>query len=72
MARKALRASGSRDVSEALIFKTIERQRQIVAGAASKTRRSKITVESRHLSQLKESPWPQPARRGPEPASEVD
>ncbi len=37
LARKALRASGNPDVSEALIFKTIERQRQIVSGAASQT-----------------------------------
>ena len=72
IARRTLRASGSRDVSEALIFKAIERQRQIVASAGSKTRRSRITVGSGRRPQLKESPWPQHAHRVPEPAIEID
>lgn len=62
MARRALKASGSPDVSEALIFKTIERQRRIVAEAALSTRRATTAAPSRRPSRLNASPWPNPAQ----------
>ncbi len=64
LARKALRASGNPDVSEALIFKTIERQRQIVSGAASQTRQVKSVALAPRRPQLKDTPWPAPVRTG--------
>ena len=72
LARKALRASGNPDVSEALIFKTIERQRQIVSGAASQTRQVKNAALAPRRSQLKDTPWPAPARKGLDAKAEVD
>lgn len=71
LARKALRASGSPDVSEALIFKTIERQRRIVASAASDIRRANSTSLARS-SRLKTSPWPKRAPGAGEPKADVD
>ncbi len=72
MARKALRASGSRDVSEALIFKTIERQRRIVAAAASQTRRVRSAAVPSRRPQLRQTPWPEPVRSGIGPVAEID
>jgi hypothetical protein len=46
MARKALKASGSLDISEALIFRTIAQQRRIVAGASSQARRMSAAAAS--------------------------
>ncbi len=57
--------------SEALIFKTIERQRQIVSRAASKTRQIKSARTPRR-SQLKDTPWPAPARTGLDAKAAVD
>ena len=61
-ARKALRAAGSPDVSEALIFKTIERQRQIVARAATQSRQAKRLPMQRHGSDRPALPWPDRSR----------
>lgn len=72
LARKALRASGNPDVSEALIFKTIERQRQIVSGAASQTRQVKSAALAPRRWQLKDTPWPAPARSRVDAKVEVD
>ena len=72
MARKALSASGSPDISEALIFKTIERQRRIVASASSQTRRVSAAAASSRRSQLRDTPWPETVRGAPEAKAEVD
>ncbi|CAN7743312.1 DDE-type integrase/transposase/recombinase [Variovorax sp. LjRoot290] len=72
MARKALRASGSPDISEALIFKTIERQRRIVASASSQTRRMSAVTASTRRSRLRDTPWPETAPATGEPKPEVD
>lgn len=72
MARRALKASGSPDVSEALIFKTIERQRRIVAEAALSTRRAATAAPSRRPSRLNASPWPNPAQSDGGPAVALD
>lgn len=71
-ARKALRAAGSPDVSEALIFKTIEQQRQIVARAAAQSRQAKRLSMSIRRSNRPATPWPDQARRPPEPTSTVN
>ena len=71
MARKELRASGFPDISEALIFKTIERQRRIVAGAASQTRKATAASSSGRL-QLRHTPWPGAGLAPPEPANAID
>jgi putative transposase len=72
MARKALKASGSPDISEALIFRTIERQRRIVAGASSQTRRMSAAAVSSHRFQLRDTPWPETVQQVREPKAEVD
>ena len=56
--RKALRAAGSPDVSEALIFKTIARQRQIVARAATQTRQATRLLVQGPRSDRPALPWP--------------
>jgi putative transposase len=71
MARKALRAAGSRDVSEELIFRTIERQRQIVRRAASETRRIRSNEAPARRSP-RDIPWPEPAARAQPSPADVD
>lgn len=72
MARKALRAGASRDVSEELIFRTIERQRQIVRRAASETRRVRSTEASPTRRSPRDIPWPELALRAQPPPANVD
>ena len=57
-ARKALRAAGSPDVSEALFFRTIERQRQIVARAATQARQATRLPVHGPRSDRPALPWP--------------
>lgn len=72
LARKLLKSAGAPDISEALIFKTIERQRQIVSRAASDTRQIKSTTLAPRRKQLGDTPWPAPARTGLDAKPEVD
>ena len=72
MARKALRAGGSRDVSEELIFRTIERQRQILRRAASETRRVRSTEASLTRRSPRDIPWPEAAARAQPSPAEID
>jgi putative transposase len=72
MARKALRAGGSRDISEELIFRTVERQRQIVRRAASETRRVKSTVAAPARRSPRDIPWPEAAPRAQPSPADVD
>ena len=58
LARKALRSAGSPVINEALIFRTIEQQRQIVARAATQTRRAKRSGPKVARSDRPLSPWP--------------
>src|SRR5207245_1556945 len=69
LARKALRAAGSPDVSEALIFKAIEQQRQLVARAAARSRQAKRSPMSIVRSTHPAPPWPDQTRRTPESTS---
>lgn len=71
MARRALKASGSPDVSEALIFRTIERQRRIIADAVLSTRRTS-TLASKRSRRLKLLPWPSLAPSSNDPRVELD
>ena len=71
-ARKALRAAGSPDVSEALIFKTIEEQRQILARAAAQSRQAKRSSMSLRRLERFALPWPDQAPRALEPATVVN
>jgi putative transposase len=71
-ARKALRAAGSPDVSEALIFRTIEQQRQIVARAAAQSRQAKRSSMSIRRLDRPAPPWPDRAPKPLEPTNAVN
>jgi|KBSMisStandDraft_5_1062788.scaffolds.fasta_scaffold03448_3 Mu transposase, C-terminal len=60
----------SRDISGELIFRTIERHRQIVRQAASETRRVRSTEASPARRSPRDIPWPEEAaaRAQPSPA----
>lgn len=57
-ARKMLRSQDQRDVSEALIFKTIEQQREIVSKAAAQSRTTQKRVGHRSSKTAKVVPLP--------------